>query len=167
MIEEIVECNPEENNERFLVLFFNCIYFDCDFDQSWELISRKIVYNNETQKKEFCYLVRIKCCCHGLPLLNLWVNQAYLNNSRTRSLIEKFDKYLLLGHDFGNAQEPNIQETIHYCDSIVDELFNDSNNIQICYEDYEWLMRKYDPEHEYFGQKNNVNANNLENINIF
>lgn len=167
MIQELVEFNPEENNERFLVLFFNCIYFNCDFDKSWSLISRKIVFNYETQKKEFSYLVQIKSCCHDLPLLSLWVNQAYLNNSRTRNLIVKFDRYLLMGNNFGYFQEPNIQETKDYCDSIVDELFCDSNNIRISYTDYEWLMRKYDPEHNFFGQKDNVNINNLENTNSF
>lgn len=166
MCEEIVDFNLEENRDRFLVLFFNCIYFNCDFDKSWSLIARKIIFNSETQCKEFCYLVQIKSCCHDLSLLTLWVNQAYLANSTTSSLIEKFEKNLLQNNqiEIRGAHEPNIQESIEYCDAIIDELFNDSNNIKVAYEDYEWLMRKYDPNHEYFGQKSTVNINNLENM---
>lgn len=163
MSEEIVEFESNENQDRFLVLFFNCIYFDCDFEKSWSLTARKIVFNEETQLKEFCYLVQIKSCCHSLSILTLWVNQTYLANSRTYKLIEKFEKNLI-EHNLIEAHDPNIHESLEYCDSIVDELFNDSNNLKVSYEDYEWLMRKYDPAHEYFGQKNCVNINNLENM---
>ncbi|RNA10704.1 hypothetical protein BpHYR1_019226 [Brachionus plicatilis] len=162
MIEEIVEINLEENKERFLVLLFNCIYYNCDLDKSWSLIARKIVFNQETQNKEFCYLVQIKLCCHDLSLLTLWVNQSYLTNSKTRHLIEKFEKNLLRNNLRG-SREPNIEESIEYCDTIIDELFTDSNKINVAYEDYEWLMRKYDPGHEYFNQKENLSfkSNNL------
>ncbi|RNA37031.1 hypothetical protein BpHYR1_017459 [Brachionus plicatilis] len=86
-------------------------------DRSWSIIVRKIVINQETQNKEFCYFLQIK---------------------------NKFRGYL----------EPNKEESIEYCDKIIDELYNDSNQLAYePYEDYEWQMRKYDPVHEYLNQK--------------
>ncbi|RNA11914.1 hypothetical protein BpHYR1_042772, partial [Brachionus plicatilis] len=64
-------------------------------------------------------------------------------------ILRTFEKKLLRSKLRGYL-EPNIEESIEYCDKIIDELYNDSNQIRVAYEDYEWPMRKYGPVHEYF-----------------
>ncbi|RNA35772.1 hypothetical protein BpHYR1_004512 [Brachionus plicatilis] len=70
--------------------------------------TRKKVINQETQNKEFCYLVQIK------SLLTLWIDNIWTEDS-DRRLTErnKLRRYL----------NPNIKESINYCDKIIDELY--------------------------------------------
>ncbi|RNA14661.1 hypothetical protein BpHYR1_044469 [Brachionus plicatilis] len=132
MEEEVIDINLEENKDRFFVLLFNCIYYKCNTERSWSIIARKIVINQETQKHEFCYLVQIKSCCHDWSLLTLWVDQSWMEDSDrqlTEKLILKFEQNLRKNKLRGYLR-PNIEESINYCDKIIDEFYNDSHQLR-------------------------------------
>ncbi|CAF0816066.1 unnamed protein product [Brachionus calyciflorus] len=168
MTEEVVELGLEQNKDRYLVLLFNCLYFDCDIEKTWSILSRNLVFNSLVNKNEFAYLLCISNCCHNVTSeLNIWVSESDLKSTKTEFLIQKYELNLLKNNSSEISEDINLEKTLEYCDKILDELYKDSNNVKVHYEDYQWLMRAYDRNHLFYGQKPNLNVHDIENQNFF
>ena len=82
-------------------------------------------------------------CCQVFNI-DLWVNKADLLEQQLSKLEGDFDK-----NDENYTSELRIDEnkedssleTDKKCDALIQDLFEDSNNVNISYDDFDWFMR--------------------------
>ena len=159
----------KQNRDRFLVIFANCLFNNCNIDMCWHIESKKIKH---PLSQEYLYLLKPNCCeafRHGL-----WVCKRDLAEQRLGKLIDAFEVYTSSMEkmsrvdlnnnknwavnlkknvsecclDLNNMEdmfEYNTEETIKLCDQIIDDLFEFSNNVNVEYSDFEkFMLSPYD-----------------------
>jgi hypothetical protein len=157
--------DPDEETQRadrFLIMLSNCLYNKCEIDKHWFVDQKRTIRATGNDQSQF--LVKPKCCKSFKD--GLWVSHSQLKQQNMTRLTDNFENNVLKeSHDKDNKsnQINGSNETEDFCDRLLNELFMDSNNIQVRYDDFAWLMRHYDASHQFYMRELDSNLSGLEN----
>lgn len=142
----ILETTNQINVDRFTIMLFNCMYYNCDINKSWYILGSQLNYNRYDDQPYFSYFIK-SCCCIKFNS-GLWVSEEIIKDQNLNFLILKFNNKEV-PNNISQLYISNI-DTISVCDKMIDFLFEDSNHIKLCFDDFDWLMRYFDPNHLHY-----------------
>ena len=111
--------NFESDTDRYKLMRFNCLYYNCNTENTWSINGSKLVFNYEREEKEFAYHLKANCCRRFKS--GLWVSEHDLKDHNLQVLIYDFNNNQNI---FSSSSKHSIDvDSIEYCDRIIKEMF--------------------------------------------